>query len=138
MAKHIIYDAVVTVNGVTLTDRARKISWRGGTNGQPAAAMSEVQDYEMPGTLFVSPLVFEFYMDYAASNTYITNKDLWAARSTFSVTAKGTSAADSATNPNFTCTVFVKEMPFLDAARGDVHLCVVTYQPAAAMTFDVT
>ena len=138
MAKHVIYDAVITINAVTLTDRATKVTWRTGTNKQPAAAMSEVQDYSMAGTLIVSPIVITYYMDYAATNTYITHKDLWAARSSFTLTAKATSSADSATNPNFTCSVFIADMPLLDAARGDAHMMVVTYEPAAVMTFDVT
>jgi len=138
MAKHVIYDAVVTVNAVTLTDRARKVTWRTGTNKQPAAAMSEVQDYSMAGTLVVSPIVIEYFHDYAATNVYITHKDLWAARSTFTLTVKATSSADSATNPNFTCTVFIADFPLIDAARGDAHMASITYEPAALMTFDVT
>lgn len=128
----------MTVNAVILTDRCRKISWTGGTNKQPGAAMGEVQDYSIAGTIFVDAITAEFFMDYAGSNTYITHKDLWAARSTFTLTAKATPAADSATNPNFTCSVFIAKQPFIDASRGDVHLMVVTYEPAAAMTFDVT
>jgi hypothetical protein len=133
-----LYNAVVTVNGVTLTDRARKISWKGTTNKQPAAAMGEVQDYSMPGTLVIGTISIEYYQDYAATNVYITHKDLWAARSSFVLTAKADSAADSATNPNFTCSVFIAGNPFLDGARGDVHLTTIEYEPAAAMTFDVT
>lgn len=138
MAKHILYDAVVVANAVTLTDRARQISWIGGINNQPAAAMGEVQDYDMPGTLKVEPITIEFFQDYAASNVYITFKTLWAARTVFTLTAKASSAADSATNPNFTCDVFVGKMPFLNGTRGDAHMAPVTLIPAGLMTFDVS
>src|SRR5688572_24911368 len=120
MAKHVLYNAVITINAVTLTDRARKITFRVGTNKQPGAAMSEVQDYSIPGTLFVSPIVIEYYQDYAASNVYITHRTIWDARSSVVLTAKADSAADSATNPNFTITVFVADMSYIDGARGDV------------------
>lgn len=138
MAKHLLYNAVVTINGVTLTDRARKISWKVGTNKLPGAAMSEVQDYSIPGTLFVSPIVIEFFQDYAASNVYITHRTIWDARSSVTLTAKADSAADSATNPNFTCTVFVADMDYLQGSRGDIHVNSVTYEAAAAMTYDVS
>lgn len=138
MAKHILYNAVITFNGTDLTARARKVSWKVGTNKQPGAAMGEVQDYSLPGTLFVSPITVEYYQDFAASQVYILHRTAWDARSTVTLTAKADSAADSATNPNFTCTVFVSELPYIDGARGDAHMIQVTYEPAAAMTYDVT
>ena len=138
MAKHAIYNAVVTFNGVTLTDRARKISWTAGTNEGPGAAMSELQDYGIATTTFINAITIEYYQDYAASNVYITHKAIWVLGATATLTAKVDSAADSATNPNFTVTVFIKSMPFLDGARGDVHLAQYTYGVASAMTFDVS
>jgi hypothetical protein len=138
VAKHVLYNAVVTVNAVTLTDHARKITFSVGTNKQPAAAMGEVQDYSMPGTLMVSPIVIEFYQDYAASNVYITHRTIWDARSSVVLTAKADSAADSATNPNFTITVFISNMDYINGARGDVHVNSVTYEPAGAISYDVS
>lgn len=138
MAKHILYNAVIVINSVTLTDRARKISYRVGTNKQPGAAMSEVQDYDLPGTLFVSPITIEYYQDYAASNVYITHRTIWDARSSVVLTAKADSAADSATNPNFTITVFIADMDYINGSRGDVHVNSVTYQPAGALTYDMS
>lgn len=138
MAKHVLYDAVVTINAVTLTDRARKVSWRVGTNKQPGAAMSDVQDFSLPGTLFVSPIVIEYYQDYAATNVYVTHRTIWDARSSVVLTVKATSAADSATNPNFTITVFVAEMDYIQGSRGDIHVNSVTYEPAGAISYDVT
>lgn len=138
MAKHVLYNAVVTINTVDLTNRARRITFHVGTNAQPGAAMSDVQDYSLPGTLFVSPIVIEFYQDYAASNVYITHRTIWDARSSVVLTAKADSAADSATNPNFTITVFVKEMDYINGARGDVHVNSVTYEPAGAISYDIT
>lgn len=138
MAKHILYNAVVVINSVTLTDRVRKITYRVGTNAQPGAAMSEVQDYSIPGTLFISPIVIEFYQDFAASNVYITHRTIWDARSSVVLTAKADSAADSATNPNFTCTVFIKDMDYINGARGDVHVNSVTYEAASVISYDVS
>ena len=138
MAKHILYNSVLTVNAITFTDHARSVDLSVATNRQMAAAMGEVQDYSMPGTLVVKPIVFEMYMDYAASSIYITHRTLWDARSTFVLTCKADSAADSATNPNFTITVFVGDMSYVKGARGDIHVNSITYEPAGALTYDVT
>lgn len=137
MAKHCLYNAVVTFNGVTLTDRATSISWIAGTGEGPGAAMSELQDYSIPTTTNISSLTIEYYQDYAASNVYITHKAIWVLGTTAVLTAKADSAADSATNPNFTITVFIKSMPFINGSRGDVHKAPYTYGAASAMTFDV-
>ena len=138
MAKHVLYNAVLTINSVTLTDRVRKVTYKVGTNKQPSAAMSEVQDYSMAGTLFVSPIVVEFYQDFAATNVYITHRTVWDARSSVVLTVKADSGSDSATNPNFTITVFIADMSYIDGARGDVHVNSVTYEPAGPISYDVT
>lgn len=138
MAVHVLYNAVVTINSVTVTTRCRKIKYSVGTNSQMAAAMGDVQDYDIPGTLFVSPIVIEYYQDYAAGNIYITHRTIWDARSSVVLTAKADSGADSATNPNFTITVFIKDMDYINGARGDGHYNSVTYQPAGAISYDVT
>lgn len=138
MAKHILYNAVITINSVTLTDRARKVTYRVGTNKQPGAAMGEAQDYSIPGTLLVQPIQVEYYQDYASSNVYITHRTIWDARSSVVLTVKADSAADSATNPNFTITVFISDMDYVNGSRGDVHVNSVTYEPAGAISYDVT
>ena len=138
MAKHVLYNAVITINSVDLTSRARKVSFSVGTNKQPGAAFGEVQDYSLASTLLVKPIVVEFYQDYAASNVYITHRTIWDARSSVTLTVKADSAADSATNPNFTITVFVADMDYVNGARGDVHVNSVTYEPAGAISYDVS
>jgi hypothetical protein len=138
MAKHVLYNAVITINSVTLTDRAKKIEWSVGTNKQPAAAFGEVQDYDIPGTLVVKPIKIEYYQDYAASNVYITHRTIWDARSSVTLTAKADSAADSATNPNFTITVFIDDMDYIKGDRGDIHVNSVTYRAASAISYDVS
>lgn len=138
MAKHVLYNAVVTLNSVTITDHITKISWVAGINKQAAAAMSEVQDYSMPGTIVISPITLEGYQDYAGSNIYATVQALIAARSSVTLTAKADSAADSATNPNFTISVFVGQFTYLDGDRGSAHMFKLTLEPAGAITYDVT
>lgn len=138
MAKHVLYNAVVVCNGVTLTDRVKSISWNSGIAKQPAAAMGEAQSYSMAGVQEPDDITIEFYQDYANSNVYQTLTALYQARTTFVLTAKADSASDAATNPNFTCSVFIGKMPFLNGSRGDAHMAPVTFVPASAITFDIT
>lgn len=138
MAKHVLYNAVVTINGVDLTNRCKSISWNGSIDKQPAAAMGEDESYSMPGVKDVGDITMEFYQDYANTSVYITLKALWAARTVFTLTAKADSAADAATNPNFTVSAFVGKMPFINGSRGDAHMAPVTFTTASAMTFDLS
>lgn len=138
MAKHIIYNSVFVVNGTTFTDHVRSVSMSVATNGQMAAAMGEAQDYELPSTLVVDPITVELFQDYAASQVYIVHRTAWDARATFVITLKADSAADSATNPNFTITVFIGKMDYVKGSRGDIHVNSITYKPAGAISYDVT
>lgn len=136
MAKHILYNAVVTVNGTDLSDHVESVQYTVGINDQPAAAMSEVQDYGMPGTLTVSPVVINYFQDFAASETWATHKALWTGRSTFTLAVKADSAGDSATNPNFTGSFYISSMGIINGTRGERHMASVTYAPAGAITID--
>jgi hypothetical protein len=98
--------------------------------------MSEAQSYSMPGVQEVDDISIEYYQDYAGSNVWATHKALYTARTVFVLTAKADSASDSATNPNFTISVFIGKIPFINGSRGDAHMAPYTYVAASAMTFD--
>jgi hypothetical protein len=134
MAKHVLYNASVVVNGVDLSDHVESVEWVDEINGQAAAAMGEVQDYEMPGTLVVSPIQVTFYQDFAASKVYATLHPLWAARTTFNIVIKNDAGATAATNPAHTCPVFIGREPVISGQRGQRHMAPVTFKPAGLMT----
>jgi hypothetical protein len=137
MAKHVLYNAVVVVNGVTLTDRVKSVSYNSGIAKQPAAAMGEAQSYSMPGVQEPEDITIEFYQDYANTNVYQTHTALYQARTVFTLAVKADSASDSATNPNFTASVFITKMPMINGSRGDAHMAPISYGIASAITFDV-
>ncbi len=132
MAKHVLYDVSLTVNGVDLSDHVESVSFVETTNGQAAAAMGDVNDYEMPGTLKLSDVTATFYQDYASAKVYATLHAACAARSTFNIVAKPTSSSASATNPQWTIPVFVKSHPVLGATRGARHMTQVVFGIAGA------
>ena len=138
MAKHVLIDAFVSVGGTDMSDHVESVQFTTGINPQAAAAMSETQDYDMAGTITVSPITVTFYQDFAASETYATLQTLVTNRSTATLIVKPTSAADSATNPAFTITVFVASFGFVTGSRGERHMSQAVFQPAGALTIDVT
>lgn len=130
MAKHVIYNASLTVNAVDLSDHVKTIAYVEGINGQDAAAMSEVQDYEMPGTIHIGDITVTFFQDYAASKVYQTIHPLVMNRTTFNIVVKPDSGAAASTNPQFTIAVFVKSHPWVNGTRGDGHMTQVVFGPA--------
>lgn len=138
MAKHVLTDAYVSVNGTDLSDHVESVAYTTGINPQPAAAMSEVQDYDMPGTISISPITVTFYQDFAASETYAVIQTLITNRSTVTLIVKPTSGADAATNPAFTMSVFVASFGFVNGTRGERHMTQAVFQPAGSLTIDVT
>lgn len=130
MAKHILYNASMFVNGVDLSDHVESVSYTEGLNGQPAAAMSEAQDYEMPSTIKISDVTVNFYQDFATSKVYQTIHPLVIARSIFNIVVKADAGANAPTNPAFTLPVFVRNNPVFNASRGDRHMTQVVFAPA--------
>src|SRR5262245_7318724 len=131
--KHILYDVSLVVNSVDLSDHVESVEFMVGTNKQPGAAMSEIQDYSMAGTVVVSDPRVTFYQDYAAAKVYATliaARPLNAAPTVFNLVGKASSAAKSPTNPEWTIPVFVGEMPLMTGTRGDRHMAPVTFAVA--------
>jgi hypothetical protein len=134
VAKHVFYNASVVVNGVDLSDHVESVSYTEGVNGQPAAAMGDAQDYEMPGTIHIDDININYYLDFAASKVYATHHPLVAARSTFTLTVKADAGANATTNPAFSISVFVKKHPFVNGSRGNGHMGQITYGPAGVQS----
>jgi hypothetical protein len=133
--KHTLWDNTLSVNGVDLSDHVETIAFgEMNTNKQAAAAMGEVQDYDMPGTLTITPPAVTFYQDFDAAKVYATIYAAWQARTTFDLVGKPSSGAKSATNPEWTIPVFVEKYPFLGAKRGDRHMGAGTFAVAGALS----
>lgn len=130
--KHIFYDASVTVNAVALSDHVERVELRVGTNKQPGAAMGDVQDYSLPGTITIEDITAEFFQDYDTAKVYATLRAAWVDRTTFNIVLKASSAATSGTNPAWTIPVFVASMPVMQGTRGDRHMAPVTFAPSGA------
>jgi len=121
--KHMLYDVTLTVNSVNLSDHVEKIEWEAHTNAGRGDAMGDTQQYDMALLLQVPDIKVTFYHDFAAAKVYATLYGAWSVPQTyFNVVAKASSAATSATNPQFTISCFVKSMPLLKGEHGARHM----------------
>jgi hypothetical protein len=134
--KHVLWDVTLSVNGVDLSDHVEQLTFgEMNTNKQAAAAMGEIQDYDMPGTIMITDPVATFYQDFAASKVYATLEAAWIARTQFDIVAKASSGAKSATNPEWTIPdSFVVKKPFISGKRGDRHMAPATFGVGGAVT----
>lgn len=133
--KHTLWDVSLVINSVDLSDHVESITFgEMGTNKQFAAAMSEIQDYDMPGTIMISSPVITFYQDIAAAKVYATLYAAWIARTIFNAVGKASSGANSATNPAWTIPSFVEKKPFMSGKRGDRHMSPVTLAVAGVLS----
>jgi len=134
VAKHVLYNPTVSLNGVDLTDHVESVSFVSTINGQPAAAMGDVEDYAMPGTRKVSPITLNMFQDFASSKTYATLMTLWTNRTSFNAVIKPDSGAAASTNPQFTVSVFISSFPVVSGKRGDAHMSQLVLEPAGIMS----
>lgn len=133
--KHVLWDVSLVVNSVDLSDHVEQVTFgEMGTNKQDAAAMSEIQDYSMAGTIMITDPVVTFYHDFNTSKVYITLYTAWLARTTFNLVGKASSGARVATNPEWTIPVFVAKAPMMSGKRGDRHMAAVTFAVAGALS----
>lgn len=133
MAKHVLYNPSVVLNSVDLSDHVESVEFSVSLNKQAAAAMGEVQDYDMPGTQVVSDISLTMYQDFAASKVYATLMTLWSNRSTFNAVIKPDAGATATTNPQFTVSVFISSFPVVSGSRGDRHMTQVVLSPAGTL-----
>ena len=128
------FNASVVVNSVDLSDHVEQLTLEANINKQVAAAMQDLQDYDMPGTLMLSDIAITFYQDYAAAKVYATLEAAWAARSTFNCVCKADAGANATTNPAWTIPVFILKMPVMMGKRGDRHMSACSLAPAGLYT----
>lgn len=136
--KHILWDVSLKIDDVDLSDHVESVELTVGINKQAAAAMSELQDYSMAGTLTITDPKVTFYQDYATSKVYATMYEAWKDRTVFNVVAKPSSGPAATDNPEWTIPCFVGEMPMMTGTRGDRHMSAVTLAVAGVHTVSST
>lgn len=131
MAVYAFTDAVVTVNGVTLSDRVASVSLEVSADALDDSAMGDTYRSRIAGLKDTS-WSLTFHNDHAASETEQT---LWGAIGTVvTCTVKPTSGSTSTTNPQYSQSVLITGFTPVAGAVGDLAQVTVTWPGAGALT----
>lgn len=130
MAKLLLLDCVISVNGVTLSDHADSVTITSSKDLQEITAFGASYKSNLVG-LGDATMEVEFQQDFAAASVDATLWPLHSASTVFSVEVRPTSAAVSATNPKYTMAAAVlPEFTPLAGGVGEVSKTSVTFQNA--------
>jgi hypothetical protein len=120
----ILSNPVVTVNSVDLSDQCTSAVFHVNYNQLTATAFGDVDNKYVKG-LGDHSVDLEFYMSFAATETWATLKSLVGTTTT--VIVQAASGAASATNPKLTLTgTFLAEIP-VNFALGELATATVTF-----------
>ena len=130
MAKFLLTDVSVTVNGVDLSDHAFSIDLQQTRNQVDVSGFNSTGALTfLPGTT-EETVTIGFRQDFAASKVHATIGTLYSAQSTFALVVKPTSSALSSTNPGFYGTAAVFEYNGLSGNMGDASDISVVFKSA--------
>ena len=135
MAKYVIKDPVVTINGVDLSDHIRSVSFTEVAGEVDATAFGDDNIVRLGG-LKDGSIDIDWQQDFDASEVYATLNPLLGTTTT--VTVKPTDAATSATNPEKSVSVLVTEVPFIDGAIGELSTFSTSYPFSGEVTTSTT
>lgn len=125
MAVLVLTNAEITVNGVTLSDRANSVELNYEIDSVEVTAFGNL-GHQFTGGLQNVTCAIEFHQDYAATETEATLYPLVGTTTT--VTVKSSAAATSATNPLYTLNdTFLASHQPVSGAVGELAMTSVTF-----------
>lgn len=130
MAKHVLTDATVTVNGVALSDHVESVEINQEYEDVDLTAMGAAAREHGKG-LRSDSITINFFQDFAASSLDQTLSPLVTSTSGFAVVIKPTSAAVSTTNPSYSMTSLLFTYSPINAGIGEANQTSVQFLPAA-------
>ena len=132
MAAFVLTDADVTINAVDLSDHCKSVTVNYSAETQDDTVMGDDTRSAIAGLKEWS-MSIEFAQDHAASNVDATLFPLIGAAA-FTVTVRPTSAAVSATNPNFTGSAILTSYPPMGGAVGDFATTTAEFAAAGTLS----
>lgn len=130
MAAFVLTDANTVINSVDLSDRVKSVSIDYGAEPQDDTTMGAGTRTHVPGLLDWT-IEVEFVQDFAASEVDATLFSLVGAVA-FPIAIRPTSAAISATNPDFTCEGILESYPPLGNTVGELAVTTGRFRPSGA------
>ena len=135
MAIYLSNGVVVTLNSVALSDHVTSATINRSFDELEVTAMGDSAHKFVKG-LEASTITLDFLNDTAAANVNATLQAAWG--TTVTLTLKQTSAAVSATNPEFQTTVLVNNTQDINGAPGDISMQSITFTCNSPIIVDTT
>jgi len=136
MAIFTLTDAMIIVNGVTLSDHANKVTVEDTRDPVDITAFGATSKAVTKG-LGDAKINVDFYQDTAAGKTHATLQPLIGSSTGVAIEVRPTSAARSATNPAALMTGLLMSYNFLDGNVGDASMISAEFvnSAQAGMTY---
>lgn len=131
MARIVLTDVKVTINGVNLSDHIASVSLSRSDDVIETSAFSSTAAKTRVAGLQDNSVTLEFHQDYAATNVEATIYPLLG--NTTTVVVSPTSTV-SATSPSYTFTALVSEWTPLNGGVGELATASVTWPITGAIT----
>jgi hypothetical protein len=135
MAIYLSNGVVVTLNSVDLSDHVTAVTINRSFDELEVTAMGDSAHKFVKG-LEASTITIDFLNDTATSKVNQTLQSAWG--TTVALTIKQTSAAISATNPEFQTTVLVNNTQDVNGAVGDISNQSITFTCQSVIVVDTT
>ncbi len=132
MARIVLTDAKVTINGVNLSDHIASVTLSTSADVVETTGFSSTAARTRVAGLQDNSVTLEFHQDFATSNVEQTIYPLLGTTTT--VVVLPTSSAAGATNPSYTFTALVSEWQPLSGAVGELATASVTWPISGAIT----
>ncbi len=130
MAKVVLLDARVTLNGVTVSDHVSSVTVETSKDEVDVTSMGATFRQLLAG-IGDATVTLSVFQDFAGGSIHATVWPLYSAGTTFPVTVRPTSAAESATNPTMTMTGIILSYNPLAGSVGDASTTDITIRNAA-------
>lgn len=130
MAIAVLTDAMVIINGVTLSDHASKVTVVDNRDTVDITAFGATSKAITKG-LGDASITVEMYQDFAAAKTHATLQPLIGSSTPVTVEVRPTSAARSATNPASVLSALLMDYSFLDGGVGEASKTTATFVNAS-------
>lgn len=130
MAISVLTDAFVSINGVTLSDHASKVTVEDNRSPVDITAMGAVNTTITKG-LGDGKITIELFQDFATGKTHQTLQPLLGSSTGITIEVRPTSGARSATNPATLMTGLLMNYSMLDGSVGEASKITAEFQNAS-------
>lgn len=130
MAKHVLRQATITVNGTDLSDHCSSVTIEDSAEEVDLTAFGASNYREFAPGMKDATISAEFYQDFAAASVDSVLSAAYASSTAFPVVVKADSAATSATNPSFTLSSRLYTYSPLAGGVGEANTVSATFRAA--------